>query len=908
MALQMNDISHWRNKRYLPGPGPIEPEYARAADTDEVELRYYLNVLIKQRRLLLCAFLTVFSIGAYFTLTATSVYEASSMLKIEPQNPAVTGVGEMLRLGDSGGQYDYYQTQFKLLQSNTLAAKVIADLKLQSNDTFKSAEIKSPNPVLRIRGWVMGKVSFFVSLLPFRQSGPSEEEAINAELAKTVQTASGGSDPSIRRVPISLIERYKSLLTVRPVPSTRLVEIVFSTPSRGLSQALADAHARRFIQLSLENRFALTNEAREFLDAKNAELKQKLERSEDALNRFRQSHGVVSMEKGENIVVDRLVDLNRQLTTARAQRIEAESLYKVVENKSAQSLAQVVNQGMVPALRANLLSLEAEKVKLSSMMKPDHPRMIELNQQINEMKRSLGNEINNVVRGIQESYIAARSKEQALDAEAQKQQRTALDLKEVGVQYAVLDEEVKINRTLYQSVLQRLNETNISNDLAISNMQITQNAERPGQPVAPNVPMNLLVSAMVGLCLGIGLVFVREVFDSSLNTPQYVWRAVALNTFGVIPDLNSIHGGLLGKDKRASVKLLTGNKPKNLPVRQQQSTASKELIVAHHPLSVITDAYRSVRTALLFSQPEKPPQVILLTSPAPGEGKTVTTLNLAIALAQDGRNVLVIDGDLRRGTCHARLGITNHRGLSNVLAGNLTLEEVLHPTSITGLSLLSRGICPPNPTDLLGSQKMREVLTQLRGSFDFILMDSPPAIAVSDAAVLSVMSDGVLLVFHGQKTTRAAARQAMERLDAVRAPFLGVVLNGVDLDNPEYAYYRYYYGSDSPVVGDSEVRVAPPAPASAQVDLGSKDIRWEDLGPGTVPPAFFERMVAELYQAAGPMAPLILRDQIAALGESKAAFPKSRLKELLDLVSQEILDERLRNKFCQKMSDSFTAV
>jgi uncharacterized protein involved in exopolysaccharide biosynthesis len=316
----MKDISRWSNNRYLPGPEPIQADYVRSEDTDEVELRHYLNVLIKQRRLLLFAFLSVFSIGAYFALTATRVYEASTILKIEPQNPSVTGVGEMLRLGDSGGQYDYYQTQFKLLQSNTLAAKVISDLKLQANGTFMNAEVKSPNPIIRIRSWVMGQLSFFASLLPFSQSEPSQEEAANAELAKTVQS-SASSGPTLRRVPVGVIERYKGFLEIRPVPNTRLVEIVFSTPSQGLSQALADAHARRFIQFSLENRFALTKEAREFLDGKNAELKQKLERSEDALNRFRQAHGVVSMEKGENIVVDRLVDINRQLTAARAQRI-----------------------------------------------------------------------------------------------------------------------------------------------------------------------------------------------------------------------------------------------------------------------------------------------------------------------------------------------------------------------------------------------------------------------------------------------------------------------------------------------------------------------------------------------------------------------------------------------------------
>jgi capsular exopolysaccharide synthesis family protein len=944
-------------------PSSTEADSFYASPPEEKSLHDYWGILVQRRNMVVVVFLIVLVIGGYFSFTATPLYYASSILKIEPQNPSVTGVGEMLRLESGGPQYDYYQTQFMLLRSNRLAAKVITELKLDANKIFTNAQVTTSNPVDRVQSWIFGKLSFVVSLMRVAKTEAPQEEPESTEVAGNFKNISGKTTQTSIEIPAvasSHIGRYKQFLEVKPIKNTRLVEIAFSTPNPRLSQQLADAHARGFIQLSLENRFALTKDARDFLDGKNAELKQKLERSEDALNRFRQTYGVVSMEKGENIVVERLVDLNRQLTAARGQRIEAETLYRVVENKSTQSLSQVVTQGMVPALRSNLLALEAEKVKSSSIFKPDHPRMVELNQQISEMKRSLNTEISNVVRGIQESFFAARSKEQALQAEAQKQQQAALNLKEVGVQYAVLEEEVKVNRTLYESVLKRLNETNISNDIAISNMQITQNAERPRRPFTPNIPLNLLSCALLGFFLGVSVVFVRECFDSSIHTPQHVWRAVALSTFGVIPDLNSLNRRFLSYHNGSAEKFL----PKTLArTRQKSSTASKELIISHHPLSILSESYRSIRTALLFSQPEKPPKVILVTSPAPGEGKTISTLNLAIALAQDGHDVLVIDADLRKGSCHARLGIKNHNGLSNVLTGNLSLEEAIRPTSVSRLSLLSRGICPPNPTDLLGSEKMRHVLGKLRESFNFILIDSPPTIAVSDAAVLSIMSDGVILVFHGQKTTMTSARQALERLDAIRAPILGVVLNGVDLANPEYAYYRHYYGSDYGSGGEPKNGAERIVDAAGHEELPEDEPRIEEFTPGTVtskladiadhmaslfkkadeslkehiqqgkqeqekpfsyrdrsegeisgelglenvPREFFDHMTLNFSEAVGPMGPLIVARIVRLLGESRESFPRNRLMELLERVDKEIPDDTLRKHFKQSMQEQLKA-
>jgi capsular exopolysaccharide synthesis family protein len=388
------------------------------------------------------------------------------------------------------------------------------------------------------------------------------------------------------------------------------------------------------------------------------------------------------------------------------------------------------------------------------------------------------------------------------------------------------------------------------------------------------------------------------------------------------------------------------------------------LIMSESPMSIVSESYRTIRTSLLFTQPEKPPQVVLLTSPSPGEGKTITSLNLAIALAHDGYSVLLVDGDMRRGCCHTRLGLQHNNGLSNILTGHLALEDGIQETSVGGLSLLPCGISPPNPTELLGSPKMREMLQKLRQGFKFILIDSPPIITLSDATVLSVMTDGVILVFDGQATSTASAQRAVECMDMVRAHLLGVVLNGVNLDNPDYSDYRAYSlyctspdghegiaeghmnGSDkvgynfykrsklghfwsrkkrlqakdiTELAADSEgtqensvnrreiladvtndrdidevnksnlvysgsTCVVKEPSANSHYVSGALAKLQEDQRAAPITQEFLSRLIETLTKTIGSTASVLVRDQIAILGESEFSFPKRRIGELLTLI------------------------
>jgi capsular exopolysaccharide synthesis family protein len=512
------------------------------------------------------------------------------------------------------------------------------------------------------------------------------------------------------------------------------------------------------------------------------------------------------------------------------------------------------------------------------------------------------------VQGIESTFAGARAREESLEAEAKKQQDTALNLKQVSIEYAVLNEEVVVNRGLYENVLKRLHETNVANDLAGSNIQVMQRASLPRSPSSPDTVRTFLVSSVVGLVLAVGLAFFVEYMDSRVNTPQRVSAAVSLPTLGAVPHLKSSNA------LRHHPVLAQSSATNRLePPKKSDGRLSEELVVERNQLSLIAESYRTIRTALLLSQAERPPKVILLTSPCPDDGKTVTTLNLGIALAYGGAKVLVVDADMRKGRCHKLVNVPNRAGLANILTGHLPLEEGIQETTVRNFYLLPRGVLPPNPADLLMSKKMREVLRELSASFDFILIDSPPVIAVSDAAVLSAGCDGVLLVLHGQKTKTPTARRAVERLERVGAPILGVILNGIDIRDPDYADYRSYYPSYYASVEREASSVVDRFRRGSSADtaaFSTADSVFQGNGSKAnaanekllVPHKFFDRMVLSLNEVLGPQASTIVPDQVALMRESMDSFPLSRVWELAQLVGQEILDNPLKARFLRDMS------
>jgi capsular exopolysaccharide synthesis family protein len=428
--------------------------------------------------------------------------------------------------------------------------------------------------------------------------------------------------------------------------------------------------------------------------------------------------------------------------------------------------------------------LEGEYAQLSILYRPGHPRLDQVGVQLEEIRRRLNREIQKVTGSIRSAYQATVAKEKQLRATMEAQKAAALRLKDASVNYAILAREVDTNRQLYDSILHRMKETGVAAELRSSNVFVIDKAEPLLTVSRPKIKQSLLLATLLGLMGGVGGAFLREHLDNTMKTPQEVERYLRLPNLGIVPDFLS-----LGWRQHTQRKLphVTAQIPSRLPYGEERGLAP-----SHPPLFVVTEAYRTLRTTILLSRAEEAPKTILFTSATHGEGKTATAVNSAIMFAQMGVKVLLIDADLRRSQCHEVLGVKSAPGLSEILTGLRELEALAQPTYTAGLFFLDSGPTPPNPVELLGSKKMRESLIFLREHFDYILIDAPPVMPVSDAVLLSTVVDGVVLVVDGQQTPRQVVKDALARLNYARAKVLGTVLNRVDLRNGGYAYY---YGS-----------------------------------------------------------------------------------------------------------------
>jgi capsular exopolysaccharide synthesis family protein len=573
---------------------------------------------------------------------------------------------------------------------------------------------------------------------------------------------------------------FLASLSVKRVQQSRLLDVSFESTDPQLAAQILNAHIANFMEENFRSRYDTTAKATQWLTDQLSEL---VQNSEDARLAYERQHQIWELDDKQNITTQRLNDLNKEVTDAQSERMRKEALYE---------FAKAGNIDVVPQLRENTTLQELMKkhsdvytqyLDALNQYGPNFPKVQREQAQLKEIEGMMDTQKRYILEALGNDYNAARQREGLLD-EALNEQKSEVNLMAQSmVEYNILKREAEANKTMYDGLLTKLKEANISAGLKSSNIRVVDPAMVPSQPSRPAKARNIGLSFLVGLVGGIGLALLREYLDNTVKTPDDVENLARLPALAVVPAFTSENG--TGRRGRLITNASTNGHDKRI-----------ELVAQHLPKSQMSEAFRALRTSILLSQADHPPQIILVTSALPREGKTTAAANLAVTLAQLGDRTLLIDADLRKPGVGRLLNMTDgkYAGLSSYLAGASSLELVTVPHSaIPNLVAIPTGPLPPNPADLLSSHKLADALRELRGQYKFIVIDSPPIMAATDAVILSVQTDGVLLVVRSGETPKEAFTRAKDLLTSVKCSLLGVVLNAVDSTAPDYYYsYRYY--------------------------------------------------------------------------------------------------------------------
>jgi capsular exopolysaccharide synthesis family protein len=581
--------------------------------------------------------------------------------------------------------------------------------------------------------------------------------------------ADGGGQGSVNRENAA-INVVMANRTVRPVAGSRLVDISYSDPDPVRAQRIAAGLADAFINANLDKRFQANSYAKTFLEDQAKQLKLRLEDSEKALLDFGQKEQIVSVTEKSSIAENNLAAANATLGNLAAERIKSYELWKQVEGAKAINLPQFLANSVIDGLRAKRNAFETEYQEKLETFLPGYPVMVQMKNKIAEIDRQLGSEVNTIKHSFKAAYESSLSQENEMKERIDILKAEVLDLQKRSIEYNILKREVDTNRALYDGLLQRYKEVDIAGGVGANNVFIVEKAAVPVSPSSPQLARSLMISMALGIMSGLGAAYLLELLDDTVRTSEDLERVTGLTTLGIIPASDR------GKAFEA------------------------ELV---DPRSQISEACRSLCTALQFSTESGLPKTLLVTSAAPGEGKSTTALVIGTHFAAVGLKVLLVDGDLRKPSLHAKLGLGNHIGLSNLLTGALLPPDVIQNTGSPNLAVIASGPIPPNAADLLGGARMFSFLSAGTEIFDIIIIDSPPIMGLADVPLLSSMAAATIFVASAGQVRMGSIRNAIKRLRFTRGCVIGTVLTKFDAKRDGYGYgYDYDYGYGLEQAGD----------------------------------------------------------------------------------------------------------
>ena len=741
---------------------PIGPRVYPEVISQDSSLGEYIRILMKRKWTVLACLFTIFSVVAIASLKMTPVYEASGSIEINKADSNLVNFNNSTTFN-----VDYYdpselETEVMILQSDLLALQVVKELGLDRRPEFDA----KTSPAL-----------------------PSSRDLAPDPLqADPVRTS-------------SLLSGFRGNLKVTLSPNTHIIKVNFRSADKDLTANVVNTLMSTYAENNFKSRFDSTMQASDWLSKQLVDLQMKVETSQEKLVRYQKEHEILGIDEKQNITTAKLDELNKALTAAESERMAKESVYRLVESGDADTIASAASaldaagagtqsdSSLLQGLRTKEADVRIQAAEQSTQFGPSYPKVMQLNGQLKEIDAQILAETKKVAAKIRGQYMAALQRENMLHDALEKQKQEANKLNESAIQYSILKRDLESYRTLYEGLMEKMKQAGVSAGLKSNNFRIVDVARVPTAPVEPNIPRNLAFALMLGLTSGVGLAFLLEGLDNTVRTTEQAQMISGLPPLGMIP--------------MGSRTAREGANPKRLVIATSKEAV--ELVTQVRPQSQMAESYRALRTSLLLSNLGAPPKVIMITSALPQEGKTTTSINCAVVLAQKGIRVLLIDADLRRPSIHKTLGMGPRSGLSNVLTGSATLQQAItRSTVLPNLSVLPAGTPPPNPAELLASTNMRDMLEELRGHYDHIVVDTPPTLSVTDAVVLSPRADAIVLVIRSGQTTKQALRRSRDILVQVNAKVSGVLLNAVDLSSPDYYYYYEYQGKYSRYYRDDE--------------------------------------------------------------------------------------------------------
>jgi capsular exopolysaccharide synthesis family protein len=735
------------------------------AESPGIDLMRLYTALLRRAWIVVVIFTIVVSGVSVWTFHQRAIYRAEATVVIDYNAPQVLkNVPEVVELGGTNlwsGQ-EYFETQYKVIKSRMLAEKVVARLGLDHD-------------------------------LDFLGIDPNLPPEARAAALKAV-------DP---------IGRVIESITVLPARNSRVVVIGVEDWNPQRAADLANAIAGEFIEQNVDQRITQSQGASDFLSVQITQHRKELEASEKALYQFKDDHDVLStsLEARQNISSERLVAISDSLTKTALRRVELEarrdSLKELLQEASArngefkaEAFRPVTDNLLINDYKREYFRLQNERAEIADRYLADHPKRVALDERIAKVKANIATTTQNVLDASESEYREVLDQEKRLRVLLEESKQEALAVNKLELEYERLKREKEQNLQIYEQMLKRQKEVDISALLRTNNIHMLDAALVPKSIAHPHRGQNILIGVLIGLILGCGLVILLELLDNTVKSQEDVENGLGIPLLGILPSIASGAG--------AAAQLTT-----------PEGTVLRDLYVSRSPNSSVSECARSIRTSLLFASPDRPFKVLLVVSTGPREGKTTTAISIGTTMAQGGNRVLVIDGDLRRPRLHKTFGVSSTVGLSTLILGESTIEQSVKSTEIEGLFVLSAGPVPPNPAELLQSERFSEVLRGLSDRYDRVIIDSPPVGVVTDALVMSARADGLVMVLRSGLTPKKVALRGRRALLDVKAHIYGAVLNDVDLASRAGQYYYYYRYGYYPSEYGSSGGTPPKAPPSA---------------------------------------------------------------------------------------------